>query len=169
MDVFVRTLALDDAKAYLGIRLRALQQDPLAFTSTYDEEKAAGISLAETRLQNPQTVIFGAFAGEILVGTVTLLLLTSVSAKHKASLVAMYAEPDFRAKGVGDALVNTLISRAKSIPYLTKMMLEVVAGNDRAQRFYVRHGFEVYGVESQATYLEGRFHDEVMMVRFLNV
>jgi len=163
----VRRLKGSDADAFMALRLAGLAGDPLAFSSTYDEEVTAGPALAAKRLKNKNALNLGAFVDGKLVGVVTLLIKTSFSSRHKADLVGMYVDPAHRGQGVADNLVNTLFEQAKSLPHLKKVMLNVVAGNDRARAFYVRHGFQVFGVERQAAYLEGRFHDEIMMVRFL--
>jgi GNAT superfamily N-acetyltransferase len=163
----VRRLKPSDSDAFMALRLAGLASDPLAFSSTYDEEVVAGPALAAKRLKDKTAYNFGAFIDGKLAGIVTLLIRTSASSRHTADLVGMYVDPAHRGQGVADNLVNALFEQAKSLPHLKKVMLNVVAGNDRAHAFYVRHGFQVFGAESQAAYLEGRFHDEVMMVRFL--
>jgi RimJ/RimL family protein N-acetyltransferase len=95
-------------------------------------------------------------------------MVTSISSHHKANLVAMYVDPAYRGRGVADNLVKTLIEHAKTLPQLKKIMLHVVAGNESAEAFYARNGFQVFGVESQAVFLEGNYHNEIMMVRFLD-
>lgn len=45
--------------------------------------------------------------------------------------------------------------------------LSVVATNVRANRLYLRHGFEIYGVDPCALKRGDRYVDEFQMTRFL--
>ena len=79
----------------------------------------------------------------------------------------MYVTGPERGQGHGGALVAHLLDFAREKPDLTKVMLQVVDGNDAATRLYQKHGFAVYGIETQATRFGDDYLDEIMMVRFL--
>ena len=49
-----------------------------------------------------------------------------------------------------------------------RVMLSVVAESNSAIALYGRFGFKSYGVEPKALKMSGRYHDEVMMVMFLD-
>lgn len=53
--------------------------------------------------------------------------------------------PEFRANGVGSALVKKLIENARKLG-ITRMTLEVRRSNLAAQKLYEKYGFEVCGV-----------------------
>ena len=161
-------MAPADAEAYLALRLQALERDPRAFTSTYAEEAAAGLALARRRLDNPASVTFGAFRAGAMAGTVALLLREHARARHKCELVAMYVSGPERGRGIGGALLEHLLDFARTEPHMRKIMLQVVDGNETAQRFYEKHGFAAYGIETQATRFGDDYLDEIMMVRFLD-
>ena len=59
-------------------------------------------------------------------------------------LYAMYLEPDAWGKGVARELMRTVLA---TVPPGTVMTLWVLAGNERAQHFYRRHGFQPDGIE----------------------
>ena len=59
-------------------------------------------------------------------------------------LYAMYLEPDAWGRGVARQLMRTVLAQ---IPPGATMTLWVLEGNDRAQHFYRRHGFQPDGVE----------------------
>ena len=61
-----------------------------------------------------------------------------------AELYAMYLEPDTWGRGVARDLLRTVLGE---VPVGSQMTLWVLDGNDRAQRFYRRHGFHPDGVE----------------------
>ena len=59
-------------------------------------------------------------------------------------LYAMYLEPDAWGRGVARQLMRTVLAE---IPPGCPMTLWVLEGNERAQHFYRRHGFQPDGVE----------------------
>lgn len=64
-----------------------------------------------------------------------------------AAMTAMWVDPRFRRRGVGDLLVKTLIDWAAGHGY-AQLFLWVTDGNFRAERLYARNGFTRTG-ESQ--------------------
>ena len=68
--------------------------------------------------------------------------------------------------GAGHGLVNAIVETARGWG-CAQVHLTVVAGNGPAERLYRRTGFEAYGVDPRALYVDGRFLDELLMVRFL--
>lgn len=59
-------------------------------------------------------------------------------------LYAMYLEPSAWGRGVARELMRTVLA---AIPAGSPMTLWVLAGNERAQHFYRRHGFHADGIE----------------------
>jgi ribosomal protein S18 acetylase RimI-like enzyme len=57
-----------------------------------------------------------------------------------AELYALYVRPDRIGTGVGRALMSTALTRTRSLG-VRHLLLWVLAGNDRARRFYARSGF----------------------------
>jgi ribosomal protein S18 acetylase RimI-like enzyme len=61
-----------------------------------------------------------------------------------AAMTAMWVDPRFRRRGIGDLLVGTVVAWAKGARY-ERMLLWVADGNDNAERLYARHGFQRTG------------------------
>ena len=55
-------------------------------------------------------------------------------------LEELYVVPEYRARGVGSALLADILARAERLNW-RGVELEVVAGHERAAALYVRHGF----------------------------
>ena len=72
-----RPLTELDAEAYRSIRFEALQTAPEAFASSYEEEKELPVDAFKARLKGEDSVTFGMFDGESLVGVTTLLTETN--------------------------------------------------------------------------------------------
>jgi GNAT superfamily N-acetyltransferase len=66
-----------------------------------------------------------------------------------AAMTAMWVDPRFRRRGVGDLLVKHLLEWARTEGY-EYMILWVTDVNDSARRLYQRNGFTPTGAEQEA-------------------
>lgn len=117
------------------VRLAALREAPHAFGSTYEREAGASEEMWRERLV--QRTRFIAEVEAEAAGTVSGGDSTS---RGVAAITAMWVDPRFRGKGVGDALVTAVLDWARDRRY-RDVVLCVRAGNARAERLYERHGF----------------------------
>jgi ribosomal protein S18 acetylase RimI-like enzyme len=84
---------------------------------------------------------------------------------HRANLWGVYVRPEARGVGVARQLIEALLTSASG--KVVQVHLSVVTGNEAALRLYRNAGFEVYGTEPRSLYVNGRYFDEHLMVRFL--
>ena len=162
----IRTLTEDDAAPYRALRLEALQTNPEAFGSSYEETAARPLSATVERLraqQTPGSFSLGAFDGA-LIGTVTVVRDEGQKTRHRANIYAMYVTPGARGRGVGRALLEEAIRRARAVPGLEQLHLAVVTTNTGASALYQALGFTVYGRESRALKIGDQYFDEDMMI-----
>ncbi|MDE2117655.1 MAG: GNAT family N-acetyltransferase, partial [Betaproteobacteria bacterium] len=90
----IRRLAPSDADAFHALRLAALQNEPSAFGSSYEEEKDFPRITVESRLvENTDRGVFGAFEGDKLIGLVALGRESRIKLAHKAMIWGMYVSP----------------------------------------------------------------------------
>ncbi|MBU9189326.1 GNAT family N-acetyltransferase [Burkholderia gladioli] len=132
------------AEDYRTIRLAALQADPDAFGSTYELEAARGLDHFVERLAG--TAVFGAYRDGEIVGMAGLRREPGPRERHKGVLWGVFVE---------------------AAEELAQLTLAVAGADQRVRDWYVRAGFEVYGVEPRALSVPGGFVDTVLMVRFL--
>jgi RimJ/RimL family protein N-acetyltransferase len=164
----IRQLNSQDAGKYLNIRLEALQKNPEAFASSYQEEKNQSVEKYINRFQSPQeSITFGAFVEFELVGVVTLVKEKALKLRHRANIVAMYVTPEKRGYGIGKALIKKTIQKAKRIAGIEQIYLTVVTTNESARKLYSTIGFEVFGTEKRALKFDNTYFDEDHMVLFL--
>lgn len=159
----IRRLGILDAEDYRAIRLAALKQAPEAFGSTYEVEAARSAADFADRLAI--SVVFGAYAGEKIVGVAGFKREIGQKDAHKGFVWGMYVRPGLRRHGVGAALIEALLQYAGQV--VEQLTLTVVKGNDAAVAMYQKFGFEIYGVEPRALRSDTGYSDEVLMVRFL--
>jgi RimJ/RimL family protein N-acetyltransferase len=76
----------------------------------------------------------------------------------------MYVRPAARNSGLGKKLVAAVLNHACA--RVEKVQLTVVSENERARRLYSTLGFVEYGFEKRALKQDGRYYDEVLMVKF---
>jgi phosphinothricin acetyltransferase len=84
---------------------------------------------------------------------------------HVADL-SVYVERAWRGRGVGRALLASLIERARAIGY-HKLVLAAFPGNAGGMALYARMGFTRVGVYREQGLLDGRWVDVVLMERLL--
>ena len=86
-----------------------------------------------------------------IFGSVWRILLMSVLerpvSKGEMQMDGIAVDASARGRGVGTALIEKLVERARALN-LTKISLDVIDTNPRAQRLYTRLGFEPVGTES---------------------
>jgi RimJ/RimL family protein N-acetyltransferase len=156
----------EDATAYRDLRLDALQRSPAAFGADYESSAARPLSFWEERMAQgalgEQGVTYLALADGVLIGMTSLARNTLAKTQHSASIFGVYVSLEWRGTGVADALLAACLAHGRTLG-LRIVRLGVVTTNAGAIRLYLRHGFTVYGVEREALFVDGIYHDELLM------
>lgn len=159
----IRLLTPDDAELYRDIRLEGLRRDPEAFSSTFEHESAMSPVWFAERLVDGN--VFGAFVRGELAGVAGYWPREGGKESHKATLWGMYVRTSARGTGLGQRLIEAVVAHASR--RVEQIQLGVAAGNAAALRLYERAGFSEYDREMKALKQDGRYIDEILMVRFL--
>ncbi len=132
----IRVLGPDDAAAYQALRLRGLREHPEAFTSSAEQDADQPLAWAQRRLTpdvgRPDDFFLGAFDASMLSGIVGLEGRYRLKDRHNATLIGMYVPQERAGAGIGGALVQALVARARATLLLMQIDLTVTAGNQRA-------------------------------------
>jgi RimJ/RimL family protein N-acetyltransferase len=146
----IRALADGDLPAYVALRREALENAPLAFAASPDDDFASSIpELALQMRKAPDWVLFGAF-DDRLVGSAGLIRDRHVKAAHKMHLWGMYVTPAARGKGMAAALLDAAIEHARAVEGVSWIFLGVTEAAPEARRLYERAGFSSWGTEPDA-------------------
>ncbi|CAN5527935.1 GNAT family N-acetyltransferase [soil metagenome] len=164
----IRRLESSDAAAYRELRLRALREHAEAFTSSFEEESGKPVETSKRRLaESTGNRFWGAFLDDVLVGMVGLDREERIKNRHKATLVGMYVAPEAGRRGIGQALVDALLTQARA-DGIELLLLTVTHGNATARELYARCGFGTFGVEPDAIRLAGEsFAKEHMYLKLV--
>jgi ribosomal protein S18 acetylase RimI-like enzyme len=144
--ITIHPITTSNAELYKTVRLRALQDAPYAFGSTYGRESQFSDSEWHTRVERmngDRGTGFLAMDGETPCGLVGAFL--DADDPAQAHLVSMWTAPAYRQHGIGRLLVNEVVKWAHSRAAHT-LLLMVTSNNDAAIRFYERLGFTRTGL-----------------------
>jgi ribosomal protein S18 acetylase RimI-like enzyme len=138
-----RRVPSSDWRRFRTARLRALEESPAAFASSYEQEvgwdaeawqtwiDAGAAYLAENECGNAVGVVVGH---------------PDRADRGVAHLVSMWVDPSVRGTGVAEALVEQVLAWASGTG-ASVLALYVAKDNPRARRLYERLGFRATGIE----------------------
>ena len=139
--VTIEPITAKDVSLFKTVRLRALQEAPFAFSSTYAREAefddTEWLRRVE-RMNGAKGVGFLAMAGDAGCGIAGAFL--DANDATRAQLVSMWTDPAHRQRGIGRLLVNEIL-RWAHLRGARTLLLMVTSNNDAAMRFYERLGF----------------------------
>ncbi|AHM62756.1 acetyltransferase [Flammeovirgaceae bacterium 311] len=173
MNFYIRQLTELDAPVYRDLRLESLRDAPFAFSSSYEEEVGLPLENFVGRLtavgSPPESYVLGAFTeASELVGTITFKRDTRLKARHKSMIYAMYTKAGTRGHGVGKALVEEVIRRARAMEGLEQIHLWVLHATTSAAEFYRKCGFTGQNeLIRNDLKIEGRYVDAEYMSLYL--
>jgi len=139
--LIIRRLRPEDWDEFRSIRLRALAEDPDAFSSTLEE--ASRLDEAEWRRRLDARAQFIAISEGNAVGTAG-----GIETNGRAELISMWVDPVERRSGVGSRLVRAVAEWGRSRGH-SRLWLWVVEGNQAAEALYSREGFSRTGLRQQ--------------------
>ena len=146
--ILLNPITPQTAQIFKAVRLRALQDTPSAFGSTYAKESQLTDDDWVKRAERwggsgERAAGFLAMDGEIACGMVCSFL--DEQDPTQAHLIAMWTDRTYRRQGLGGRLVNAVLVWAHSRGVRT-MLLMVTSNNETAIRFYERLGFTHTGL-----------------------
>jgi len=166
--IHIKELTLEHVQIFWEIRLEALQNNPEAFSSSYEDSVQTPLNEVEKRIKNEKdNYILGAFTenGQ-LVGMAGFRREQGIKLKHKGMIWGVYVSTKHRGKGIAYSLLREILTRGKEIEGLMQIYLGVIQSNKVAVRLYKKLGFEAYGIEKNAIRYKDQGYDEELMTYF---
>lgn len=161
----IRLLNRHDIAGFRMLRLAMLADAPSAFGASPDDEAVLNEDAWAARIgPDDNTAMFGAFAGQRLVGSVGLVRQRPAKMRHKALIWGVFVDPTARGQSLARRLMQTMIAHARALPQVRQVSLSVTSSNAHARALYESLGFVQYGHEPDALYVDGEWFDEQQMV-----
>ncbi len=148
---------------YRRLRLEALRNEPLAFGSSYGEERCLGEKEWKKRISD---TFFAVHEGEP-VGMIVCSFNGSVKFRHVAEIFSFYVTPAHRGEGVGAALFDHALQTIQRHRRIVKVRLYVNREQRAAVQLYRRAGFVTTGTLEREMKVGGRFYTMLMMEKAL--
>jgi ribosomal protein S18 acetylase RimI-like enzyme len=151
----------DDTSRFLALREVSLTQESDNFRTSALDNSSLGFDYWQDRIERDHVVAIEVTG--VLKALGGLSRIVGEKMDHKGLIWGMYVHPDLRGSGAADLIMNALIAAGQE--HLRQLILTLAADNASAQRFYQRHGFELYGVEPDAIRRGDGFVAEALMWR----
>lgn len=163
----IELLDPSNARDYRHLMLEAYALHPEAFVSNLSSREQLPLSWWEGQLDDELSALFGAFVGDQLAGIVGLAFEPWDDAQHKATLFGLYVPTAFRGQGLGEELIQAVLSLAEEEPEIEVVDLTVSVNSAAALALYRRCGFEQSGLEDSAIRVGEDYYDRVHMRRLV--
>jgi len=168
MDVL--RLPVEKWKEYRDLRLRALKEDPEAFSSAYsasvDQPEAFWKGRLADAARGERAWLLLAKQDNKLVGMIGACI--EEDSTDTATVVSVYVPREERGKGISARLMEEMLRVLSDVPALRKARLQVDVTQLAAIRVYRRFGFLEIGLEPSTTGA-GEAVDQLVMERDLPV
>jgi ribosomal protein S18 acetylase RimI-like enzyme len=133
----VKRLPEDRWKEFRDLRFEALTRDPLAFGSSYEEDRA----LSEEEWKRRIKATLFAVSNDDPVGMVGYVFENKVKANHVANIFGVYVKRDYRGQGIGKKLIESALSTIEQNKKIIKIKLTVNPEQRTAMHLYEKYGF----------------------------
>jgi ribosomal protein S18 acetylase RimI-like enzyme len=143
--IVIERITTENALVFRDVRLRALQESPTAFSSTYAKESQITDDewiKRSVRWSSDGSVGFLAYEETRVCGMV--FCYTEQEHREQGHIVSMWVDPEFRRASVGRLLIESVVAWAKR-RRLHELKLMVTSVNHGAIAFYERLGFGMSG------------------------
>ena len=163
-----------------GMLIRdATPDDAAAIARIYNEGIEDRMATLETQLRTPEEraewmaargprhpVLVAVDGSGAVVGWASLNSFNPRPAYDHVVDFSVYVGRDQRGRGIGDALLGALETRARQLGY-HKMVLAAFPTNAPGMRLYERHGFRTVGIYHEQGMLDGKWVDVIVMEKIL--
>lgn len=172
-------MRLGRKEEYLEIR-DATREDAATIASIYNQGIEDRSATLETQLRTPEEradwlatrgsrhpVLVAVDNTGAVVGWGSLNPFNPRPAYDHVADFSVYVDRKQRGRGIGDALLSALETRARTLGY-HKLALAAFPTNAPGMRLYERHGFQLVGIYHEQGMLDDRWVDVIIMEKILH-
>lgn len=168
-EIQIRALQEQDAGALLDLMIRLSRETPYTLLSEAENQQTTQLQQARTAelVHAPTQQVYVATGHDTLVGFIAVSRGVFSKIRHVATLV-MGVQQAYWGSGVADKLIQPALAWADK-EGVTRIELTTASDNQRALRFYRRHGFVQEGVKRSSLKQADGLRDEILMARVRDV
>lgn len=145
----VRPFRPEEWQLYRTVRLKALENDPLVFGSSFEKEREYADDKWQQDLVNPDLAVFGVFLNGDVIGMTGVAVDREDAAKEKAKLWGSWLEREWRSKGLSRKMYAARLDWAKAHPTVRRVIVSHRKSNAVSKRANQRHGFRFTHAEER--------------------
>lgn len=136
------------------------------FSSAAEDHRRTSVEAAAARIGSPApgSFLLAAFQEGNLAGTAGFYREQEPKSRHKGRVWGVYVTECCRGRGIGRQLMSTLIDRARPSPGLEQIILSATTEQTAAMQLYESLGFQRFGREPRALFVNGMYLDEDYLV-----
>ena len=101
------------------------------------------------------------------VGMIVYIISSKIKTKHVANIFGTYVEKEYRGKGIGNKLMDSVMENIQENVNVSKIELTVNSEQKAAVKLYEKYGFELVGRLEKGLKIDDKFYDELIMERHL--
>ncbi len=152
----------EHAEELYELRMKALRTVPTAFGASVQDDIERGVGFYRGILgdSGEDNVVFGAWERDTLVGMVGVLRHPREKTGHKNLIWGMFVDESQRGKKLGAGLLDLAIAHSRDKMGVRLVQLEVATNNAAAKALYLSRGFQFWGREPMALFVNGSYNDE---------
>jgi ribosomal protein S18 acetylase RimI-like enzyme len=148
---------------YRAIRLEALKYEPLAFSSSFEEEQTMADDEWKKRIGN---VLF-ALSHDKPLGMIGYIINNRLKTQHIAHIFGVYVQKEYRCQGIGRTLIERAIDNIRKNTYVSKISLTVNPLQKAAVKLYKKYGFKLAGILKKEMKVDDKFYNVLVMEKLL--
>lgn len=153
-DVIIRPITKDDAETFFALRLEALQNNPEAYGSNYEDSVKKWTAESYTASRVPDVgsddfIVTAELDGK-LVGMIGFYRDTYPKERHIGTIWGVYTAPAARRQGIGKKMLQAISDHAKNCDALAVINVAVITENQAAIKLYESVGFKAWGTQPDA-------------------
>ncbi len=166
-NITIKKAGIDDSEILKNFMLKALKEDPLAFSVNYEEYAFNSEEWWQNYL-TPFLYHYNAFLlmaivnGQI-IGMVGGMYQRGVRRKHLATIVWFFVDKGYRGQKIGKKLMDNILDEIKTNKNITKISLMMNAPQEKALSIYKQYGFKIVGTLEKEMKIGDEYYNEYIM------
>lgn len=152
-DVTVRLFAKDEWPLFKAVRLKALENDPAVFGSSFESESAYPDDRWRAWILDTSVGVFGVFCGGEVIGMTGVAL--KADRPGDAVLWGSWLEKEWRGKGLSRKMYASRIDWARENSAVKRLVVSHRKSNNASKRANQKNGF-VWTHDEEKTWHDGR-------------